>query len=147
MNISAKGEYAIRAVLDLSMHASAGLVSIQEIASRQSIPQRYLEQVLLQLKRTGLLTSRRGASGGYHLSRPPEEMTVGEVLRAVEGATAPFGTIRETRRTGRDRRGDLSELWEELSAAVSQVIDRLTFAELAARAAERQSLARPMYHI
>jgi len=147
MKISAKGEYAIKAMLDLSMHESSGLVSIQEIASRQSIPQRYLEQVLLQLKRAGLLASKRGAAGGYHLTRTPAEITVGEVLRAVEGAVAPFEVARGPRRGATDHGRDLAELWDDLSKAVSQVIDRMTFGDLAARAAERRSAARPMYHI
>ena len=146
MRISAKGEYAIKAVLDLALHPNRGLVPIQEIAARQAIPQRYLEQVLLALKRAGLLTSRRGSSGGYHLTRPPEEITVGAVLRAVEGRSAPFEAVngeRSTPGTGED----LAELWREIGEAVSQVIDRLTFGELAARSAERRSAARPMYHI
>lgn len=147
MRISAKGEYAIKAMLDLATHESPGLVSIQEIASRQSIPQRYLEQVLLQLKQAGLLGSKRGASGGYHLTRSPEDITVGEVLRAVEGSIAPFDASRPGRRSASDHGSDLAELWEDLSRAVSQVIDRLTFGELAARAARRRSAARPMYHI
>lgn len=147
MKISAKGEYAIKAMLDLSMYHSQGLVSIQEIASRQSIPQRYLEQVLLQLKRAGLLRSKRGAAGGYHLTKSPDDVTVGEVLRAVEGTTAPFEPARPARRSATDHANDLLELWEDLSKAVSQVIDRLTFGELAARAAQRRSAASPMYHI
>lgn len=147
MRISAKGEYAIKAVLDLSLHHDRGLVPIQEIATRQAIPQRYLEQVLLSLKRAGLLTSRRGSSGGYHLSRQPEKVTVGAVLRAVEGADAPFETGSRTRRgSGRDAQ-DLAELWEEIAEAVSKVVDRLTFDELAARAQARRSAARPMYYI
>lgn len=147
MRISAKGEYAIKAMLDLSMRESKGLVSIQEIASRQGIPQRYLEQVLLQLKRAGLLTSKRGAAGGYHLMRAPEDITVGEVLRAVEGATALLEAMRGGRRSPGDHSSDLAELWGDLSKAVSQVIDRMTFGDLAARAAERRSAPRPMYHI
>ncbi|PYM09339.1 MAG: Rrf2 family transcriptional regulator [Candidatus Rokuibacteriota bacterium] len=147
MRISAKGEYAIKAMLDLSMREAAGLVSIQEIASRQSIPQRYLEQVLLQLKRGGLLTSKRGASGGYHLTKSPDDTTVGEVLRAVEGPTAPFESTRGGRRSASDHASDLAELWEALSKAVSQVIDRMTFGELAARAAQRRAAAGAMYHI
>lgn len=145
MRISAKGEYAIKAVLDLAMHHGRGLIPIQEIAARQSIPQRYLEQVLLALKRGGLLGSKRGAAGGYYLMKPPEEVSVGAVLRAVEGTGGPF----EARGRGRGPSGDqdLAELWEEIADAVSRVIDRLTFADLAARVHERQSAARPMYHI
>jgi Rrf2 family protein len=143
MRISAKGEYAIKAVLDLAMHHGRGLIPIQEIAERQGIPQRYLEQVLLSLKRVGLLTSKRGASGGYHLTRVPEEITVGAVLRAVEGGGAPFEIGGSTRANGQD----LAELWEEIADAVSRVIDRLTFEELALRVRDRRGAARAMYHI
>ncbi len=139
MRISAKGEYAIKAVLDLALHHREGLIPIQEIAARQGIPQRYLEQVLLALKRAGLLSSKRGAAGGYHLTRPPQDITVGAVLRAVEGMAAPF----QVRSNGQD----LAELWEELAEAVAQVVDRLTFGELVARVRDRQAEARPMYHI
>src|ERR687888_2631846 len=90
MRISAKGEYAIKSMLDLAMHPGRTLVPIQEIAARQAIPQRYLEQVLLALKRAGLLTSKRGSTGGYHLTKAPDEITVGAILRAVEGTRAPF---------------------------------------------------------
>ncbi len=78
MRISAKGEYAIRALLDLAVHHGEGLVPIQEVARRQSIPQRYLEQVLLLLKRAGILESKRGSAGGYQLVRPPAGISVGE---------------------------------------------------------------------
>ena len=145
MRISARGEYAIKAVLDLALHRNGRLVPIQEIAGRQGIPQRYLEHVLLALKRAGLLTSRRGSTGGYLLSRSPEEITVGEVLRAVEGNSAPFEPHGD-RRT-RHREPELAELWEEISEAVSSVVDRFTFAELAARAASRRGGGRAMYHI
>lgn len=143
MRISAKGEYAIKAVLDLAVHHGRGLISIQEIATRQHIPQRYLEQVLLALKRAGFLASRRGAAGGYHLTRVPEEISVGDVLRAVEGADAPFEPVS---RVGRDGH-DLAELWDDIAEAVSGVVDRLTFGVLADRARERLAGVRPMYHI
>src|SRR2546427_8416128 len=92
MRISAKGEYAIKAMLDLALQRERGLIPIQEIAARQAIPQRYLEQVLLSLKPAGLLTSKRGSTGGYHLTPDPEDITVGAVLRAVEGTLAAFQT-------------------------------------------------------
>jgi Rrf2 family protein len=140
MRLSAKGEYALKAMLDLSLQPARRIVPIQEIATRQGIPQRYLEQVLQALKRAGLLASRRGAAGGYQLARAPEDITAGDVLRAVEGAHAPF----EARDPG--RRGDLAQLWEEIGRGVSEVVDRLTFGELAERARARAG-AQPMYHI
>ena len=144
MRISAKGEYAIKAVLDLALHRDRDLIPIQEIAARESIPQRYLEQVLLSLKRAGILTSKRGSSGGYHLTKAPEEITIGAVLRAVEGTGVPF----EPQVRPRNGHGDdLAELWRRIGDAVSQVVDQLTFGELAAQAAQRRSSVRPMYHI
>ena len=147
MRISAKGEYAIKAVLDLTLRGGDGLVPIQDIAVRQAIPQRYLEHVLLALKRGGLLGSKRGASGGYHLTRPPEEISVGDVLRAVEGPHAPLEAHRRTGVRNGDETYELGELWEEIGRAVSEVVDRVTFGDLAARARARRSAVRPMYHI
>src|SRR5574341_445991 len=137
MRMSAKSEYALLAVLDLAQRPGDGLVPIQDIAARQAIPQRYLEQVLLALKRAGILASRRGSAGGYHLTRPPEEISVGDVLRAVEGSEAPFEA---QRRGGRNGGGaDLVELWDEISKAVSEVVDRITFRDLASRALARRN--------
>jgi Rrf2 family cysteine metabolism transcriptional repressor len=145
VRISAKGEYAILAVLDLALAPAHELVPIQDIAARQGIPQRYLEQVLLSLKRAGILGSKRGSAGGYQLTRPPEQVSVGDVLRAVEGVQSPV----EAQRRPAGRNGvdsfDLAELWGEISTAVSEVVDRISFGELAERA--RRSAARPMYHI
>jgi Rrf2 family protein len=144
VRISAKGEYAIKAVLDLALHRDRDLIPIQEIAARESIPQRYLEQVLLSLKRAGILTSKRGSAGGYHLTKAPEEITIGAVLRAVEGTGMPF----EPQARPKNGHGDdLVELWRRIGDAVSQVVDQLTFGELAAQAAQRRSSTRPMYHI
>ena len=148
MRVSAKGEYAIKAVLDLSLHDRMTLEPIQAIAARQRIPQRYLEQVLLQLKRAGFLYSKRGSSGGYRLSRPPDQITVGEVLRAVEG---PASGLEVSRRLGRsspdDAGGDVAELWREVAEAVSAVVDRVTLEDLKRRVESRRGAARPMYHI
>jgi Rrf2 family cysteine metabolism transcriptional repressor len=148
VRLSAKGEYAIRALLDLALHGQKGLQPIQDIAARQGIPQRYLEQVLLQLKRAGLLESRRGSAGGYRLSRPRDQVTVGAVLRAVEGPVVGTEPARRGSRLAQaECAGDLSELWREISDAVSMVVDRITLEDLRRRAVERRSSASPMYHI
>lgn len=148
MKISAKGEYAIKAMLDLALAEGAGLRPIQDIAARQDIPQRYLEQVLLGLTRAGLLVSKRGSAGGYRLARTADQVTVGDVMRAVEGSGNGLEPGRRGRgRVTRDPVSDLSELWREIDEAVSGVIDRVTFDDLRKRAEERRSVARPMYHI
>ena len=148
MRVSAKGEYAIKALLDLALHEGAGLRPIQEIAEHQGIPQRYLEQVLLQLKRAGFLQSRRGSTGGYRLSRAADQVTVGAVLRAVDGSTGMGEPARRGGGRGRSEHvGDLGGLWQEVSAAVSAVVDRVTLEDLRLRAEARRRDARPMYHI
>jgi Rrf2 family protein len=146
MRVSARGEYAIKAMLELALRPEGGLVPIQAIAERQAIPQRYLEQVLLALKRAGLLVSKRGSTGGYHLTRAPEAITVGEILRAAEGSDAAFDAGPTRRRNGGEE-ADLGELWTEIAAAVSKVVDHVSLADLVARARERRGAARAMYHI
>ncbi|HSE02620.1 MAG TPA: Rrf2 family transcriptional regulator [Methylomirabilota bacterium] len=144
MRISAKGEYAIKAMVDLALHDGQDLQPIQDIAARQAIPQRYLEQVLLQLKRSGFLYARRGSAGGYRLGRPADEITVGAILRAVDGPSAGPDARRGGR--GEDAAG-LHELWQEIAEAVASVVDRTTLDDLRRRALDRRRAARPMYHI
>ena len=148
MRISAKGEYAIRALLDLAVHHGEGLVPIQEVARRQGIPQRYLEQVLLLLKRAGILESKRGSAGGYQLVRAPAGISVGEVLRAVEGrVTALEVAGRHPGKTSEAAASDLTPLWHEIAGAVAAVIDRTSFGDLAERVKARRSPERTVYHI
>lgn len=149
MRISAKGEYAIRAMLDLAVHQGEGLVPIQAVARRQGIPQRYLEQVLLLLKRAGFLTSRRGAAGGYQLAGRPEDVSVGAVLRAVEGRLT---ALEVSGRAGAGMAGggegaDLAPLWREVAHAVEGVIDRTTFGDLVEQVRARRAPERAVYHI
>jgi Rrf2 family cysteine metabolism transcriptional repressor len=148
VRVSAKGEYAIRALLDLALHEGEALSPIQDIAARQRIPQRYLEQVLLQLKRVGLLQSKRGSAGGYRLGRSPDRITVGDVLRAVEGAPEGGDVVRQRgRATAGDPAAELGDLWREVADAVAAVVDRVTLEDLRRRVEDRRSATRPMYHI
>ncbi len=145
MRISAKGEYAVKAMLDLALcDDGETLQPIQDIARRQSIPQRYLEQVLLGLKRAGFLHSRRGSAGGYRLAKPPDQITAGALLRAVEG---PPGLGIAGRGSAGDAGGDLTYLWRAVSEAVDSVVDGTTLEDLRRQAAERRASTRPMYHI
>ena len=145
MRISAKGEYAIKAMLDLALcDDGETLQPIQDIARRQGIPQRYLEQVLLGLKRAGFLHSRRGSAGGYRLAKSPEQVTVGALLRAVESQPG-LGTA--GRAPAGDAAVDLTHLWRAVSEAVDSVVDGATLEDLKRRALERRALTKPMYHI
>jgi Rrf2 family protein len=145
MNISVKGDYALKAVFDLAYRGGAGPVKIAEIAARQKIPQKFLELILAQLKQGGFVESRRGAEGGYLLARPPDRISVGEVLRFIEGPLSPAGArgakSRPAARRSRtlEEETPLTELWEQVDKAVSDIVDRTSFADLAARWSERQS--------
>jgi Rrf2 family protein len=148
VRISAKGEYAVKAMLDLALcDDGETLQPIQDIARRQSIPQRYLEQVLLGLKRAGFLHSRRGSAGGYRLAKPPDQITVGALLRAVEGQVGVGFAGRATRGSIGDAGGDLLQLWRAVSEAVDTVVDGTTLEDLRRQAAERRASTKPMYHI
>lgn len=85
MKLSKKTEYALRALAELAMNQEEGNLQAQELARREKIPIKFLEQILLVLKKAGVLQSRRGAGGGYLLSRPPEQVSLGEVVRLIEG--------------------------------------------------------------
>src|SRR5665213_1878124 len=124
MNTSVKGEYALQAIFDLTANPSPDPVKIADIARRQKIPQKFLELILASLKQGGFVESRRGAEGGYLLARRPESLTVGDVLRFVEGR-------QEERARQRKLAGSpFSDLWERVDIAMDAVLDSTTFAHL-----------------
>ena len=132
MNISVKGEYALQAIFDLATQKTGEPVKIAGIARRQKIPQKFLELILAGLKQGGFVESRRGAEGGYLLARSADTLTVGEVLRFVEG---PQGAKGKTRRKSDT---PFSAMWQQVDRAISGVIDQTTFASLAREWNERQ---------
>lgn len=130
--LSSRAKYATRALLDLSLHYEEGPVQAQEIAERQDIPIKYLEQILLLLKVGGFIQSRKGPGGGYLLSRPPEEITLGAVVRAMDGPLAPMSCVSvsgysECGCPDPDRCG-LRSAWKEARDAIADVLDGTTFA-------------------
>ncbi len=136
MDVSVKGEYALRAVFDLACRESSDPVKIAKIAERQQIPQKFLELILSQLKQGGFLGSRRGADGGYFLARAPEDITVGDVLRHIDGPTTP---ARRSAPGDGVKDSPFPELWERVERALSSVIDRTTFADLVTRWKENRA--------
>jgi len=141
MNISVKGDYALHAVFDLALQSPAEPVKIADIARRQRIPQKFLELILAGLKQGGFVESRRGAEGGYLLARPADSITVGEVMRFMEGS--------KSLKNGSKQRmqGPFSQLWASVDAAVSQVVDKTTFGDLARKWTERQGTYVPNWDI
>jgi Rrf2 family protein len=96
MKLSKKSEYGLRALLELTLVYGTATLQRHEIAARQHIPVEFLEQILLALKRAGLLSSRRGMKGGYALIKPPDEITLGQVIRVLDGPLAPIGCVSKT---------------------------------------------------
>jgi Rrf2 family protein len=133
MNISVKGEYALQAIFDLASQPAGEPVRIADIARRQKIPQKFLEIILVGLKQAGFVESRRGAEGGYLLARAAESLTVGEVLRSIEGTGQ--GRSRSRRKT----ETPFTEMWRQVDCAVSEIIDKTTFAGLLRRWTEKQN--------
>ena len=141
MNISVKGEYALQAIFDLASHTTKEPVKIAEIARRQKIPQKFLELILASLKQGGFVESRRGAEGGYLLSKRPEAITIGEVLRFVEGRQEERSRLR------RQNDSAFATLWERVDQAMDSVLDTTSFAQLDREWKEKHSRFVPNWEI
>lgn len=147
--LSQKCQYALRATLELACHFGQGPIRMGDVAAAQAIPPRFLEVILGQLKQGGFVESRRGASGGYELKRSPGDLTVGEVIRFIEGPIGPVICL-----TGQDHdqcplHGQcvFLPMWEKARKAVEEVYDSTTFAGLVEEARVRQGAHAPSYAI
>lgn len=132
MKISTKGRYALRLMLDLALDGSGRPVSIRDIAARQNISDKYLEQIIAALNKAGFVKSIRGPQGGYRLTMPPEEYTVGMILRLTEGSLAPVSCLeKERNQCARQEECATLLLWHMLDDAIKGVVDKFTLADLA----------------
>ena len=131
MKISTKGRYALRLMLDLALHDTGGYIPLKEVAARQEISDKYLEQIITQLSRAGFVKSVRGAQGGYRLAEPPAQYTVGRILRLMEGSLAPVSCL--------EAGAKLCEIaphcrtlpmWTRLNSVINEFFDSYTIADL-----------------
>ena len=129
MKVSTRGDYAARALLSLALHGSDRPTSVKEIAERTGLPQPYLEQILLAVKGAGLVRSKRGVGGGYVLSRPPEEITLADILAAVDG---PLITLMDEH-DHCEGHCVLQEVWVGVSEEMRRFLEGYTLADLVAR--------------
>lgn len=139
MKISTKGRYALRLMYELACHTEEGYLNVRAIAQRQQISEKYLEQIITMLNRGGCVVSSRGAQGGYRLAKPPEEYTVGMILRLTEGCLAPVPCMQSG--CAPCERADCCPtqfVWEALDNAISSVIDRITLADIVAHAQKEE---------
>lgn len=137
MRVSTRGDYASRALLSLALHApETGPTSVRDIAERTALPQPYLEQILLALKGAGLVRSKRGVGGGYVLARSPAEITLGEIVSAVDGpiAVGDFGAPHQNGACDHEGQCVLLTVWADLGEHMRQHLDTYTLADMVTRA-------------
>ena len=130
MHISAKADYAMRALLTLAASDTEKPVKAEEIANRQGIPLKFLENILVELRKDGLVASQRGAEGGYRLAKPPEKTTVAAVIRAVDGPLAEVRGIRPEDATYQGAAEHLREVWVAVRASLRGVLESVTLADI-----------------
>lgn len=149
MKISFRGDYALKAILDLSLHYNKGLVRIQEIAKRQDIPIKYLEQILLALKGAGYLSSQRGAKGGYYLAKNPKNITLGEIIRLMEGPISPITCVSKScfKRCNEETKCVFRPLWNKIRLLTEEVVDQISFADMCRDYEEKNKEKSDMYYI
>ncbi len=141
MQISATCDYACRALLELALRwPNRELVQVNTIAKTQNIPIKYLTQILLQLKRAGLVDSVRGKDGGYMLAKPPDEISMGEVMREFGGPVFSAAA-----KNGGKKESVFDTIWEEVGYAAARVLDGVTFEDIAKKAREEEYAI--IYHI
>lgn len=131
MRISTKGRYALRLMIDLAINSNGEMVRIRDIAERQHISEKYLEQIISVLKKAGYVKSFRGAQGGYQLAREPEEYTVGMIFRLTEGNMAPVACLEDEDNQCEKANQCVSlRLWNMLNEAINNVIDHVTLQDM-----------------
>ena len=131
MKISTKGRYALRMLLDLAEHQNCGFIALKDIAERQNISKKYLEQIIPLFNKSGILKTTRGSQGGYQLSKTPDKYTVGNILRLTEGSLSPI-TCLEQDPIGCERSSQCSMLpiWQGLSRVINEYLDNITLQDI-----------------
>jgi len=131
MRITYKGDYALKTILDLALHYGNSPVSIPELAKRADISIKFLEQILLDLKRGGFVESRRGNAGGYLLARDPANIKLGEIIRFIDGPIEPVACVNQNYDGCSDKSKCIfRNIWEKVSSATAEIIDNITFEDL-----------------
>ncbi|MBR1481910.1 MAG: Rrf2 family transcriptional regulator [Ruminococcus sp.] len=131
MKISTKGRYALRMLLDLAEHKQDGYIALKDIAKRQGVSKKYLEQIIPVLNRSDILNANRGYQGGYRLAKEPSQYTVGDILRLTEGSIAPVACLDHTP-VGCERAAECVTLplWKGLNKVINEYLDSVTLQDL-----------------
>jgi len=148
VKVSTRGDYASRALLSLSLHAADGApTSVRDMAERTGLPQPYLEQILLALKGAGLVRSKRGVGGGYVLARPPSEITLGQIVSAVDGpiVAGDFGEPHQNGACDHEGQCVLLAVWADVGHHMREHLDCFTLADMVARARDTRAPVMPLH--
>ena len=140
MKISTKGRYALRMMLDLAEHQNDGYVALKDIAQRQNVSKKYLEQIVPILNKSDILRTNRGFQGGYRLAKTPDKYTVGEILRATEGSLSPVACL-DHDPIECERSGECPTLpvWQGLYKVINEYLDSVTLQDILNQQKERAS--------
>ena len=131
MKVSTKGRYALRLMIDLAEHGRGDFIPLKEVSARQGVSVKYLEQIVNQLSRAGLLQSVRGAQGGYRLAKSATEYTAGEILRVTEGGLAPIACLDQSAEVcPRNEQCSTLDFWTGLADVIDRYVDSVTLADL-----------------
>jgi Rrf2 family protein len=151
MKITKRGEYGLRALLALACVSGQKTLSLREISIQEKLPVKFLEQIMMILKRSNFVESVKGKHGGYSLSRPPEEITVGEIIRAIDGPLAPVANAAEIEKRihREDRHAGLYSTFLDVRNAISEILDHKSLADICAKSLElaRSKPEKQMYYI
>lgn len=140
MRISTKGRYALRMLLDLAEHKNDGYIALKDIAARQNISKKYLEQIVPILNRTDILNANRGFQGGYKLAKEPKEYTVGEILRLTEGSLSPIPCLDQNpNQCQRSVECITLPVWQGLKDVIANYLDNITLQDILDKQAENQA--------
>jgi len=141
MKISFKGDYATKIILGLSLNYNQGVTQIKDIAKRQDIPERYLEQIITLLKNSRYINTIRGPKGGVLLAKAPSKITIGEIVRLVEGPTSPITCVSRSAHTrcSFEHKCVLKGVWREVRDKINEVVDNTTYQDLVDRARAMES--------
>ncbi len=148
MKLSTKGRYGLRAMVDLAMNSSGEHVALSHVAEREGLSVQYLEQVFSTLRKAGLVKSVKGAGGGYTLSKEPSMITVGEILRAMEGDLSIVGKSKDDGTVPTVIEQCIREsLWDRIDESIVSIIDEVTLQELADEAKKKNAEKALMFYI
>ena len=131
MKITFKGDYALKTVLDIALNYNGELATIPDMSKRLDIPKKFLEQILLDLKKGGFVNSKRGKEGGFYLAKPPAEIRLGDVVRFIDGPIEPIGCVNDCYKECRDLdRCVFRNIWRKASDALTEIVDNVTLEDL-----------------